>query len=477
MNILIFNTFQSPPHFLGISLEFIQNSIDAGHKVYYVTCNSSFDLCGFNTYKLKYMCEICKSRGKKGLELIAGDFQKVNLSDIINEEDKKFALEYFNNTETFSMESIYEDLEVGSAVYSSLISKTRERDFSDKKEIDILKELAINSIKVYTSLKRFIKSNSISKVMVFNGRWDYYRSALAAAKKELVKVEVFEYFRKGGYYQLYGQNLPHNIKNYERLVNENWDNEQDLSVKSQIAEEFFEKKRKGITNYDRVYTKDQIQNELPSGFDETKRTFVLFNSSDDEFASLGEEWKNPLFKDQVEGILYLINFFKEQNDFQLIVRMHPNLKGLKKEYLDPIFDLENQYENILIVKPEDPVDSYHLMHTAEKVITFGSSTTIEANVLNKPVILLGKAFFLNSEVAHIPNSQKQIIELLTKDVEPKSKLGALKFGYYYATGGIKANFFDNVNSNKGYFKNVPLHESSLLKKIKIKLLKLLKVRN
>lgn len=477
MNVVIFNTYQAPPHFLGLSLEYIQNYINLGHKVFYVTCNGAFDLCGFNTYKLKYMCDICKQSGKKGLDLIEGDFQLVNLRDFIQGSDKQKAEEFVKSKNEISLTTTFEEFDLGSSVYSSLISKTREREFNTEREQKVLQELAENAIQVYLGLQKFIQNNKIDKIILFNGRWDYYRAAMSASLKSNIKIEVFEHFRTGGYYQIFGNNLPHNIENYNKLVEDHWENEEDIQLKSKIAGDFYAEKRSGISTYDKVYTKNQQSKMLPDNLDVTKSTYVLFNSSDDEFAAIGKEWSIPLFKDQLEGILFLIEYFKNNINIQLVIRVHPNLKGLNRDYLEPIYKLKNKYNNIFIVKPEDSVDTYELIRISEKVITFGSTTTLEANMLDKPVILLGNAFFSRNNVAYMPSSRDEIINFLEEKLVPKPKLGALKYAYYFKTGGIKANYFHNESPSNGYFKNIPLHETSITEKVKLRLLKLFKIKN
>ncbi len=244
MNVLIFSTFHLPPHFAAINLEFIQKNLDEGNKVFIVDCHSSFDSCGFNPYKLKYMCEICKYREDKGLTLIKGELTKFSLSEIIKKTHRNAAERFIEQRNKIEKELKYDSLDLGEAVYSSYISKTRQREFTAASDMEVLQRHAFNSIQVYEALKDFIQEKKIEKVGLFNGRWDYYRAALAAARSKNMVVEVFENFRKGGYLEIFGDHLPHNIKNKNRLIEEHWEKSDD-EHKYKIADDFFLKKKTG----------------------------------------------------------------------------------------------------------------------------------------------------------------------------------------------------------------------------------------
>lgn len=477
MNILIFSSFHLPPLFLGLNLEFIQRNIDLGNKVYLIDCNGSFSECGFNPYKLKYMCEICKYRENKGLNFIDGNVNRISIKNIVEESDKEEANNYISNLDKIEKHHIYKDFEVGEAVLSSYISKTRDKIFEQNSDQVILKKLAYNSIISYEGLKRFILKESIEKVFLFNGRWDMYRAAMSAARSNKVDLEIFENYRAGGYSENFGNNLPHNISNQVKLIEEHWDNNSNKKDKTQIAEDFFSRKKNGEDLLDKSYTKNQIKGKLPSGLDQNKKTFVLFNSSEDEFAAVGKEFDNPFFKDQTEGILFLNEYFIKHPEYQLIIRMHPNLTGLIKEYLSPLYALENKHSNILLIKPEDDIDTYQLMDISDTVISFGSTAGLEAAYWGKPVILLGKCFYFFANVCYVPSSVNEIKELIEANLQPLERLNTLKFGYYFATGGSKTKYYHNDSNGDIFFKKHYLNELPEWFKVYYKALKFFKVKN
>ncbi|MEM6735084.1 MAG: hypothetical protein AAF149_00520 [Bacteroidota bacterium] len=474
MKVLIFSTFHLPPHFLGLNMEFVQRSVEKGDEVYFVNCLGTFQTCGFNTYSYSYMCDICNFRTKNGHNLLPDNLNKLSLQSLIKEGDIQTARDFVRRHEEIGKDLKFEDFEVGEAVFSSFISKTREQDLDGR--LEILRTLTINSIQIYLSLKRFVSQESFDQLFLFNGRWDYYRAALAASRSCGLKIEIFENFRSGGFFETYGDSLPHDILTNKALIDKNWyKSRHNQKEKEAISREFFTKRRQGQAVFSKSFTGNQKKGLLPPELDSNKKTYILFNSSDDEFAAVGEGFKNPFFIDQKDGILYLIEFFSNHPNLQLVIRMHPNLVGLKRGYLDPIYESKNKYNNIIIIEPQDPVDTYELMSFGYVIISFGSTAGLEAAYWNKPVVLLGKCFYYYSDVAYVPRSRTEISELLLSDLKAKGKVEAMKFAYYYQEGGKKGRFYYYKNLNKVFYNNQPLHHLPYWFKIKYKLKKWLVV--
>ena len=157
--------------------------------------------------------------------------------------------------------------------------------------------------------------------------------------------------------------------------------------------------------------------------------------------------------------------------------MHPNLTGLVKEYLSPLYAIENKNLNILLIKPEDDIDTYQLMEASDTVISFGSTAGLEAAYWGKPVILLGKCFYFFSNIAYVPKSISEIPSLLEKNLKPLDHLNTLKFGYYFATGGSKTKYYLNNSNGDIFFKKHFLNELPGWFMVYYKALKFFKVKN
>ena len=257
------------------------------------------------------------------------------------------------------------------------------------------------------------------------------------------------------------------------LVEQCWrESELPEAKKKEIGANFFHRQKTGESIIFPSFTKKMKKGEIPDYLVNGNKNIVLFNSSDDEFAALGEEYKNPFFKNQNEGLEYLTELFgKHLNNYNLIIRMHPNLAGVTHEFVNEIRELHRRYPNIYVETPESGTDTYALMEHAEKVISFGSTTGLEAAFKQIPVIMLGKGIYYFSNVAYIPDNKDEIKNFLVSDLKPKPLRNALKFGFYFLNGGQKTKYYFEGNEGKGiFFKGDRIHSYSFLQRIKAKII-------
>lgn len=482
-NILVAQIHGSGTVAKGVMLETLQNVLNQypDSNVYYLSCSNSFNVCHINTNKTPEVCFMCKQGIKKGIKLIDKDFIHLKIDDLINNNDNKEASDFLKLNPVIDKNLKYKDYSVGEAAISSYISKSRDKNLINI-EKSFIRDLVRNDVIFYSALDRFFQEKRIDKVYNFNGRNSYQKAVLSISQKYNIDCINKEILRQGGYLETFKNVLPHDINAKTNLIYEAWNNsELEIGERKKIGASFFEKKINGEHLNDRVYIKDQIKNQLPLGINNDKKTYVLFTSSDDEFAAIGKEYDNPFFKDQNDGIKYIIEIFsKTLIDCDLVVRMHPNLKGVPFDYAQELRDMNKISSNISVIFPESPVDTYALLNIAEKVIVFGSSIGVEANYWKKPVVLLAKTFYYHMNVAYVPDSKNDILSLLTDNLLAKSDDDALKCGFYFLNGGEKAKYYTNNLTKNVSYNGVELYKYSIIERIIAKLIhlanKYLKIR-
>ncbi|WP_034920714.1 hypothetical protein [Gillisia sp. CAL575] len=476
MNILIASIFSIDSYSRGIMPDVLQEQIanNPDANIYYLTCSNTFDVCYFNISKQPDICFRCKAGVSNTLSLIEGDFHSIKLSDLIINHDRELAQEFFQKNNKIDFDLNYENFEIGSSTLSTYISRSRDRDLLHVNQ-DYVHELASNALVTFLSVKRFIADKEIDLVYNFNGRQDYVRAILRAALANNIDCLNVERARLGGFVETYKNVLPHNIHNKWELVQECWDKSQlSQEEKLKIGSEFFERQKSGESIIFPSYTGEMKKGSLPKMIFNGNKNIVLFNSSDDEFAALGKEFDNPYYKDQLEALQVLTDFVgRSLSSHNLIIRMHPNLKGVTHEYATKILGLNKLYPNIFVISPESPADSYELIGIADKVISFGSTTGLEANYQGKPVILLGKGLYFYSIVAYVPKNISEIRVLLKKDLQPKPKDDTIKFGFYFLKGGKKTKYYFEDSSGEGiFFKKVRIHYYTFAQRFKSKLIQI-----
>lgn len=484
MNILVASIFSHNSYSRGIMPDVLQTQIDRhpDANIFYLTNSNSFDVCYFNIEKKPDVCYRCRTGVKNTLKLVKGSYTHITISDIISDDDYGKAQDFYSSKDTVEMSDKFEDYEVGAATLSTYISRTRDRDLKQVNR-PFVKELAINAIALYLATCRFIKENDIQVVFNFNGRQEYVRAVMKAAISQGKDCFNVERTRLNGHIDFFKNSLPHDPVYKFFLVEKYW-SESALSEKKKekIGSTFFKRQKAGESVVFPSYTGRMHEGEMPASFRNGNKNLVLFNSSDDETAAFGKMHGNPFFRDQNEGLEYLSNLVgKHLTSYNLIIRMHPNLAGVDQDYVRQIKALHQKFPNVFVVDAESTTDSYALMAIAEKVITFGSTTGLEANFIRKPVVLLGIGFFYHADYAYKPENKENIKTLLNAELDPKPLLDTLKVGFYLQRGGVKTQYYNEDKIGEGvYFKGKRVHFYSIPQRIKAKAIQIahrhLKVR-
>jgi len=124
---------------------------------------------------------------------------------------------------------------------------------------------------------------------------------------------------------------------------------------------------------------------------EGKAEFFLKNCLDRQkklitFAIGAEEW-HPFQLEVIEFILEAIKTKQIAFPSQLLVRIGPKQKNIKKYY-----DLKKKYENFFVEESErKPEQSYvwNLLHSSDVIVTIFSSLALDAALMDKPMIYIG----------------------------------------------------------------------------------------
>ena len=121
------------------------------------------------------------------------------------------------------------------------------------------------------------------------------------------------------------------------------------------------------------------------------------------------------------------------------MRIHPNLAQVEFAYHTALYDLPKLYKNLTVIAATAPCSTYDLLDAAEKVIVFGSTMGVEAAYWGKPTILLAGAFYHELDVCYAPKTPEEIYPLIEcKDLPPKARDGAIKYGYYILNHSLLA---------------------------------------
>ncbi len=429
---------------LHVMLSVAQEKIDEGHAVVYVDCEGCLPACAPNILKKRAICKYCVARSRKGYHLIRGGVERRKISDYLDPQQIE-ALEH-SKDDFRSIEELraveYHGADVGYAALSSYVFTSREitPDLS-RDDIRAALQRLINTGKiVWEAYARILRVERPDRVALFNGRLAADRAVLRACREAGVDCDVYEVTRKDDCVTVFHNALPHDIAYNVRRNEELWESAPPSRV--EVAESFYEDRRKGRFTNDTVYTDQQAAGKMPSGWDRSRKHIVIFNSSEDEFVAIGPEWEQNVYPSQVAGIARIAEDLADGENVQVVLRIHPNLKDVDKAHVHALEALADRFPNLLVIPAASDVCSYALLDHADTVVTFGSTMGLEAVYWGKPSVLVGNCFHKPLGATYNPESHEEVVRLLRRDLEPKDRTPALVFAYAKMRSGFKQPYYE-----------------------------------
>jgi hypothetical protein len=438
-----------PSHY-ETELELIQEHLNAGDEVIQFVCNSDLPTCDINPKHNINTCLSCIGCRDFGKKLIKGNY--VQKSILMLSDEDRAAIKEISEMEFSDVDALkklrIDNFDIGYAVASSIISQVRDPKPDLVKHKRLVKSYIVSSAGVYKSMLQFLKNAAIDRVYTFNGRFAHVKPVLRACQAMQVDCYIHERGSSKDYYALYKNTTPHDIKYVEQAIRQRWA-DADSDERAEKGKEFYYNRINGVEKGWFSFTKQQVKGQLPKEWDPLKKNIIIFNSSEDEFASIGEEWANPVYKTQLEGLRKIIKDLNDIPGVHVYLRVHPNLKKVNNADKDELYRLKGK--NFTLIPAESPISTYDLLKVATKVVTFGSTLGIEAVYWGKPSVLVGKSYYCDLGGTYNANSHKQVIDLLIDDLKPKDIEPALMYGYYMSTFGIPFKYYKADSFDKGTY--------------------------
>lgn len=465
MKVLFFEPYAlALPHF-ETALELMQLHLDRGNDVSLFYCNADLNFCEANSQHYLPQCLDCISRRKNGLKLINGaeKIKKLNFLELTQEEKRLINNWNLTFSDIHELKAYkFEQMDLGMAVASSLISFYRDPEPDVKASQEMINRMFKASLKVYLSFKKILQHEKPDQVYLFNGRFSNIRPVVRLCEQHQINYVIHERGASKAKYSLWDDHLPHDFLNFQKLAEKQW-NEADAKERVEVADKFYRDRKVGKEQSWFSFVKNQQAEKLPETWNANKRNIVIFNSSEDEFAAIGDSLKRTLFNKQLDGIRYIAELMKEEKDIDVYVRIHPNLSNVTNSSVSDIYKIKTP--NLHIIEPGSSISSYKLMDSCDVVVTFGSTAGVEATYWDKPSILLGDSFYNTMNAAYIPQTHEALNELLRHETKPKEKIGAYIYGFYIATYGYEFRFYQPEALFEGKFKGTRIRPDKPFKRI------------
>lgn len=436
-HLFYFNWMIKLPH-LGVVLDELDIVCkDPKNEIDFVFCRGAQLPCYSNMEGDLAICNQCNFISNTVKKKYRGRVNFLSIDELIAQlPPKEYKADFTFNTLNEIKEINYRGAFIGYSALSGYISKTRNLEPDLGAEFrEYFDVLLINQMKMADALIEFVDTKKVDQITCFNARTSDVRPVYDLAMHKGIPVNVLEliYESKAGHYKdRYVNSMPHSIKYHTDRIHDLWEKSTlGLEEKIESGSTFFKNRRSSILTRDvRAYSKEQEKGLIPDSISQPGKNIVFYLSSEDEFVAVNKEFDDIQVFESQEAAIHKILSAPTEEPVKYYLRLHPNLKNVDYGYHHRLYDLPKKYPNVEVIGAKSKIDSYVLLDHADLVITFGSTVCAEACYWGKPVILLGGEYFYYLDVAYLPKSLEEVMELVNDIPEPKDQVNAVKFGYY-----------------------------------------------
>jgi hypothetical protein len=423
------------------SLELAQRHLDAADEVIFLGCDGELPACWLNPAHLASVCSKCRHVRDRGLSLLSPRLRSSSLLRLTeaNKQELTALQTTFDNLDALKAYQV-EGFDVGMAVASGLMTCLRDPHINVTALASWIAPLILSSVAVYRSMQNHLAEEPPDCVYVPNGRGCELRAVLRACQSKNIQCLVWESGKDKDHYDLYENAMPHDISYNQQRVRQVWEQAADSSTRETIASQWYENRAAGLDTDYVSLVKHQTAGRLPERFNPEAHNVVIFNSSEDEFAAIGDEYKNPIYDDQTDALRTICRgMAHESSNLYIYLRIHPFLRGVHNASHRSLLELKAP--RFVVIPADEPISTYALMRACQTVVTFGSTTGIEAVYWGKPSVCAGMSVYRDLGGTYNPTSHEELMTAIRQPLSPRPREPALMYGYYMATHGYLFKYY------------------------------------
>ena len=298
-------------------------------------------------------------------------------------------------------------------------------------------ELCVQSFAyVFDQTLELIEQGRAKAMAVFNGRFLHDAAATAAAQRAGIPVLAYDFGGNDTDFDLTIDDTHDWSALQRRMLRlyESWDPDE----RQGLGSSWFEDRRTHRDPRNALFVESQDPGTgvaLGSG----QKLVAFFSSSGDEISELDLDW-TEYFNDQPGALKAVAEVCRTLPNTTFLIRTHPH-KRMKPER-----DVADWHAAVAQASPDihldefSNVDSYTLMSQADVVVTYGSTTGVEAAYAKRPVVVLGPSAYDELGCALRVRTLDELRAALSNPT-PGDWDGALAYGLMMRRRGFHATRF------------------------------------
>lgn len=353
--------------------------------------------CSYKDKNWENLCQLSKTRILQ--TALENNIPYCFLSDYLEEESRYDIKKNFLKIDSKNWkEQTYDDLDLFTITKGSIfrvLRKVIQEPLSS--ELDIIERFYNSAAYAIEAFKRLYKETNPDVIIFLNGLWYLERIAFEIAKRFNIRTFAHEnscfndrkFFDPNG---VIANRFSFAFNSLHAL---------EAKIVKQSDKLLLQEYLKDIYKGD----KNTISQTTPTEAAEIRKKLSIPNQKKIALL-LGQVpydtvmiYDSPVYNHLIDFIEDTINFFRSKKDYHLIIRLHPFEEiGNNNATLNSIIKKDIP-QNISIIHSRQ-INTYSLMDLCDYGITITSQSGLELLSRNKPVIVLGNAFYSNKGFTH-----------------------------------------------------------------------------
>ena len=434
--------------FLGAVLKY------KGVESHFLLCDKFLSACQLCTYKAfnddinnfiingpsKLFCTSCYTDAKKAINTCG--FKVHTYSEYVSNAE----LDQINSiVNTFEHEKIedweYEGIPVGEHAYAGALRfYTRSTLDKTKEANDVLKRYFEAALKTTFAIKNLLAKGNFDCVVAHHGIYVPQGLIVQVAKAMNIRVVTWNVaYRKKTFIFSHGDTYHHTLMNEP---NKNWEAIPWDKKKEKQLFGYIDSRLKGTGDWITFQSKNNEINKSNlltdfisknNGINVALLTNVLWDAQ--------VHYEQNAFDSMLEWIYYTIEYFKDRNDLNLIIRIHPAEVRNKLPSKQLIFnEINKRYQtlpqNVLVLDALSDVTSYEVAQESHCCLIYGTKMGVELSAMGNPIIVAGEAWIRNKGLTYDAKSKSEYRALLDQipegiEISAEQIELAKKYAYHF----------------------------------------------
>lgn len=387
-----------------------------GYQVHGLFCDQFLRKCDNVTIGRNFPvhCALCKKESDRFGEVFA--IKKHNYGDLI---DKTLELKISNLVMTYEKEDLlhlnYNGVDLGKHIKSALMRHLLSSDVDLNTHENLAREYAKSTIFSYEATKALLRKIRPKFVLTSHGVYSTWGGALEACIEQNIEVVVWARGYIGGNI-IASRNMSYL---HERAIEpvENWNKLILTEEQKERVRKYFLEKRNPKSSVDHVNYYRAINSTPTSSINEKigarkdSLKFGLFPNIPWDGTTFSYSKAFPTIHEFLHETLI---WFKENSQFDLIIRAHPAELNSKQERIEDVIKavMPSLPPNIILLAPDHPVNSYQIAEISEVTLLYASTMALELAYAGVPVIQAGRSNASNKGIVFEPSSRDEYLDML-----------------------------------------------------------------